>query len=69
MDAETLNKIAQWKAAALSGTFSQEDQREAVRYLRGIRKSAAVASTESKARKKASAAPVDTDSLFGELLG
>jgi hypothetical protein len=67
MDAETLNKITQWRAAALSGTFSPEDQREAIRYLRGIRKSAAVASSESKARK-AKAAP-DGGALLDGLLG
>jgi hypothetical protein len=67
IDAETLNKITQWRAASAAGTFSQEDQREAIRYLRGLRKSAAITSTQSKARKAAEA--VDTDKLFGELLG
>ena len=67
MDAETLNKITQWRAASAAGTFTTEEQREAIRYLRGIRKSAAAASSESKAKKAAKA--VDTDALFGELLG
>lgn len=67
MDAETLNKITQWRAAAAAGTFTQEDQREAIRYLRGIRKSAAVASSESKTRSKK--APSDGGALLDGLLG
>ena len=44
-------KISVWRQAAIDGTLSQEDLREAIEALRGDRRSAAVASDKSRRAK------------------
>lgn len=63
---EIIAKIAVWRAKAAAGDMSVEEYREAIAAIRGDRKSAAVASENSK-RKKAAAVIPDAKALLGEL--
>lgn len=59
-------KISVWRQAAIDGTLSQEDLREAIEALRGDRRSAAVASDKSRRAKAVREIP-SADDLLAEL--
>ena len=59
-------KISVWRQAAIDGTLSQEDLREAIEALRGDRRSAAVASDKSRRAKAVRESP-SADALLAEL--
>lgn len=62
------SKLAIWRQKAVDNTLSREEMKEAILLLRGDRRSAAVASVTSKA-KKAKAEIPDGDDLLKDLLG
>jgi hypothetical protein len=66
MNPELANKIAIWRQAALDGTLSVEDTREAILALRAGRVSASIASDTSRAKKAKVAIPSAED-LLSEL--
>ena len=59
-------KISVWRQAAIDGTLSQDDLREAIEALRGDRRSAAVASDKSRRAKAVREIP-SADALLAEL--
>ena len=59
-------KISVWRQAAIDGTLSQDDLREAIEALRGDRRSAAVASDKSRRAKEVREIP-SADDLLAEL--
>lgn len=61
-------QIAVWRQKAIDKTMTVEDYRAAILAIRGERKSAAVASEQSK-RKAAKAAVPDAKALLGDLMG
>jgi len=60
-------KLAEYRRKAADGTLTLDEMREAVKFMRQGRVSAAAASANSRAKK--SAAPVNADSLLAELEG
>lgn len=62
-------KVQEWKQKISAGTMTQDDMREAVRFLRADRTSAHVTSGAAKARKSAAKATPDGESLLRELDG
>lgn len=61
-------KISVWRQAALDGTLSPEDLRQAIDALRGERRGAAVASDKSRKAKAVREIP-SADDLLNELEG
>jgi hypothetical protein len=61
-------KISVWRQAAIDGTLSQADLKEAIEALRGDRRSAAVASDKSRKAKAIKEIP-SADDLLSELEG
>ena len=59
-------KISVWRQAAIDGTLSQEDLREAIEALRGARRSAAVAPDKSRRAIAVREIP-SADDLLAEL--
>lgn len=66
--AELQAKIAIWREKTRAGQMTVEEYRQVVESIRGERKSAAVASEQSK-RAKAKAAVPDAKALLGALGG
>jgi len=62
------SKLAIWRQKAVDNTLSREEMKEAILLLRGDRRSAAVASVTSKAKKAKVEIP-DGDDLLKDLLG
>lgn len=63
---ELASRMAIWRQKALEGTLSIEDQREAVAYIRGERKGAAISSEQAK-RTKAKKEIKSAEELLKEL--
>lgn len=59
-------KMSIWRQKALEGTLSIEDQREAVAYMRGERKGAAISPEQAK-RTKAKKEIKSAEELLREL--
>ena len=66
MTPELNAKISVWRQAAIEGTLSQDDLREAIAALRGDRRGAAVASEKSKTKKAIREIP-SADDLLSEI--
>lgn len=66
--AELLANIATWRKAAIDGTLTQEQMREAIKALRAGRISASYAS-ETARKKAAKVAIPSADDLLAELGG
>lgn len=49
---ELINQIAEWKRKSIDGTLTLEDQREAIKVLRGNRVAAITAAGEAKRATK-----------------
>lgn len=60
---EAQAKVQLWRQKAKDNTLTLEEMKEAVIYLRQDRMAAAQTSSASKAKK----APINSDSLLGEL--
>lgn len=58
---ETIAKVAEWREKAKLGTLTQDEMREAIKFLRAERL-AMPAPSKTKAKPQ-----VNVDSLFGEL--
>lgn len=65
---EVASRLAVWRQKAVDNTLTREEMKEAILLLRGNRRSAAVASTASKAKKAKVELP-DGDDLLKDLLG
>lgn len=66
------SNIQLWRAKALDGSITREEMKEALAQIRSERVGASERSSASKARTstaKAKAAPIDSNSLLGELDG
>lgn len=63
---EIQTKLAVWRAKALDGTLTMEEQREAIIILRESRRSASVYAAEGKAKAKKGPTK-SADELFGML--
>lgn len=66
MTPELQSKMILWRSKAVDGTLSQEELKEAMAALRGVRRSAAASTTAAKA-KKAKAAIPSADDLLKEM--
>lgn len=66
MQADTISKIAMWRAKALDGTLTEADMTEAIKVMRQDRVGAAAAS-EGARRKSAKAEIPDADDLLREM--
>lgn len=65
-----LTQIQDWRQKAAAGTITLEEMREAIAAIRKERVEASTVSDSSRATKstaKAKKAPIDSDSLLGEL--
>lgn len=62
-------KLATYRRKAADGTITLEEMREAVKLMRQGRISASAAAAATPRAKKASSAPVDSNSLLDELEG
>jgi len=66
MTPETIAKIAAWRQAAIEGTLTIEQMKEAVAVLRQDRVGASIASDKSRSKKAKSVVP-SADDLLAEL--
>lgn len=66
ISSELSAKMSIWRAKAAEGTLSIEEQREAVAFMRGERKGAAISSEQAK-RTKAKKEIKSAEELLGEL--
>ena len=70
MSPEMQSRVEVWRRKAIDGTLTPEEELEAVRAIRGDRRSAAVASETSRTKKAAASVPLPSgDDLLSEMLG
>lgn len=67
LSAENSARLQALRAKSIAGTATIEELKEGVTILRADRVSAQIASTTSKAKKAADAAPVDTGAVLANL--
>ena len=57
------DRIEIWKQKAVAGTLSDDEMKQAIAVMRGGR----VAASETSAKAKSKAAPIDSDSILDNL--